>query len=557
MLTRTWNVLAARLALVIMAGAAFLVTAAETPCFLQDGDVWVFEGDSITHADTYRRLCERLFRHYHPEAKVEFVQAAVWGSTSSDVVKRLKGEGRKASVASLMLGMNNAINGGWVKGKAREPFIESYRKDVTAFVHKYKADGAAVILMSPTFVDETTRHTVFRLDGTNDFLRDCQRVVKEVAAAEGAVFLPVQEEFEAFQASLGTEQKLRPDGVHPASLGEYQIARTLWERLGFAGPLAKGPRLLSEPAPALPVSLKLNSHFLDPGPKELVLALAGVGGAPVPAGLVATWSLGEQRGTAEIAATATAWTLAPPNGLPALKHGEATELVVSLRAGERAALAVVDLCAVPVLHFKDNVISGTIASTADRPEGRKVATWTLTRSDTDLLLDVDVTDDVIDATSVWAWGRDGLNMFWDLRPTERFGDINLDTEFHQSFVNVYDKPFFAAALRPGLGTGMELASTASGERTATGYRARFRLHESFGLHRPWALAKRDFIGLALIVVDADPGRPTGYHEPTPTQRAHDQYGNNLPILDLKDKLKSDSVLNLHLFPPPPPVPAGK
>ncbi len=84
--------------------------AADDTCFLHDGDVWVFHGDSITHADTCRRLCERVFRHYHPDAKVEFLQAAVWGSTSSDAVKRLKADGRKVTVVSLMLGMNNAIN---------------------------------------------------------------------------------------------------------------------------------------------------------------------------------------------------------------------------------------------------------------------------------------------------------------------------------------------------------------------------------------------------------------------------------------------------------------
>ena len=57
-----------------------LCTAAAADCFLRDGDVWVFHGDSITHADTYRRLCERAFRHYHPDAKVEFVQAGVWAA---------------------------------------------------------------------------------------------------------------------------------------------------------------------------------------------------------------------------------------------------------------------------------------------------------------------------------------------------------------------------------------------------------------------------------------------------------------------------------------------
>jgi len=533
--------------LVLSAGCTYAVSG--EACFLRDGDVWVFHGDSITHADTYRRLCERVFRHYHPEARAEFIQAGVWGSTSSDLVKKIKEEGRKPAVVSLMLGMNNAINGAWIKGQPRGPHLEAYRRDISEFVRKYKAEGAAVILLSPTLADETVRRTVFRIEGANEFLRDCGRIVKEVAAAEGACYVPAQAEFEAFQETLDPAQRLRPDGVHPASLGEYQIARTLWERLNFAGSLGPGPRALSEPAPRLPVNLRLATRFLAPDASGLAFTIEPSGGAGAPPKLAASWSLGEQHGTAEFETAAKSWTLTPPKGLPALKAGGAADAVIELKAGDRSALFVVDLCAVPVLHFKDNAISGAIDSAADRPEGRRVAAWTLRRNGGELLLEVEVTDSKLDSASEWAWGRDGLNLFWDLRPAERFADINLDADVHQTLVNVQDQPFFAVALRPWLGAGMEYAATAGGERTTTGYRVRFRLNQGFGLHRPLALEQRDFIGLSIIVVDADGGQ-TAFHEAIPPQRPHDQYANNLPILDLKAKLTGDSVHDAHVFPPP-------
>ena len=542
--------IAVGLLLSLLFGAALTARAAEGQCFLHDGDVWVFHGDSITNADSYRKLCARVFRHYHPEAKVEFVQAGVWGSASSDLVKRIKGEGRKATVASMMLGMNNAINGGWVKGLPRGPHLDAYRKDITEFARKYKAEGAAVILMSPTLADETTRHTVFRLEGANDFLRDCRRIIEEVAAAEGAVYLPVEEEFEAFQETLDRYQRLRPDGVHPASLGEYQIARTLWQRLNFAAPLGTGPRVAREPAPRLPVSLRLAARMLAPDAKGIEFVLEPAAGETLPPKLAVTWTVGDQRGTANIDTAARAWTLAPPKGLPALKPGEGTEAVIEFRAGEQAALFVVDLGVVPVLHLKDNAIGGTVDSTTDRPGGRHVATWTLRRNGGELLLDADVVDGSIESGAQWAWGRDGLNLFWDLRPTARFADINLDADVHQTLVNVYDQPFFTVMVRPWLGTGMEFAATAGGERTASGYRIRFRLHEDFGLHRPLALAQRDFVGLAVIAVDAGPGGSTAFYEAVPPQWPHDQYANNLTIVDLKDKLPGSSVINAHVFPPP-------
>ncbi|MGD0094436.1 MAG: GDSL-type esterase/lipase family protein [Planctomycetota bacterium] len=539
--------------------------AEEAPCFLRSGDVWVFHGDSITHADTYRRACERVFRHYHPEANAEFIQAGVWGSASSDLAKRLKEQGRNPTVVSLMLGMNNAINGAWVKGQPREPFLAAYRKDLIEFVQKCRAGGAAVILMSPTLADETCRRTFFRIDGANDFLRDCQRIVKEVAASESACYVPVQEEFEAFQETLERHQRLRPDGVHPASLGEYRIAQALWERLNFAGELkgaggtpavrtAGVPPASAGETPA--VQTNRLAVRLRPAASRIAADAKGIEFVIEPEKaetLEITWSLGDCRGKSELAVDGrTLWVLQPPQGLPALKPGEATEAVIVLRSGARAALFVADLCPVPVLHFRDNLISGTLESATDRPEGRHVASWQLRRNGAELLLEADVNDSQIVSSSEWAFGRDGLNLFFDLRPAERFGGINFDSDVHQTIVNVYEQPFFAAALRPWLGDGMDRAAVCSGEKTAAGYRVRLRVADRLNMHEPFALDQRDFVGLALAVTDVDGGGKeplrTATYEAWPAQRPRDQYANSLMILDLKDKLGGQTVINVHAYP---------
>ncbi len=448
--------------------------AEDASCFLRDGDVWVFHGDSITHADTYRRACERVFRSFHPDAKVEFIQAGVWGSTSSDLVNRLKADGRKPTVVSLMLGMNNAINSAWVKGEPRDKPLAAYRQDIVKFVQKCRADGAVVILMSPTLADETCRRTFWRLEGANDFLRDCGKIMKEVAAAEGAFFVPVQEEFEAYQETLERHQRLRPDGVHPASLGEYRIAQSLRERLNFAGPLAGKERKLTEPVSRSPVCL-----------------------APA---------------------------------VPELRPGEVSERVVTVSN----SVFLVDYCAVPVLHFTNDVTAGTVSN---------IATWQLHRDAGALQLDVAVTTTQINSSSEWAFARNGLNMFFDLRPTNRFALINVDADVHQTMINMYEKPFVAAALRPWLGDGMDRAAVCSGEKTSTGYRIHFRVADRLNMHEPFALDKRDFIGFALAVVNA--GAAT---EAFPAQRPRDQYANSLMVLDLKDRLKTNVMVNVHIYP---------
>jgi lysophospholipase L1-like esterase len=540
-----------RLFLFVMA-AGVTMAAPPQEGFLKEGDVWVFHGDSITHADTYRRMCERVFRHYHPDVKVEFIQAGVWGSPSSEVVKQMKTQGRQPTVVSLMTGMNNAINSDWVKGMPREKHLAAYRKDLTEFVQNNKAAGAAVLLMSPTLTDETSRRSFFRIAGCTDFISDCRKVVQEVAQAEGAFYVPVQEEFEAFQAAAGPKQRLRSDGVHPASLGEYAIARSLWEHLDFAAPLATGDRRLNASPAASGIALKPVSGLVEASSKGLDFTIETPNQAPGTA--TVTWSLGDARKTEEVPLNGgrTPWTLALPPGFPALKNGEATEAIIDVRIGKASALFVADLCAVPVLHFADNVVSGTVESTLDRPEGRLVAKWQLTRQGGELLLDVEVTDSQIQSSSEWAFARDGLSLFLDLRPTDRIGGINLDDDVHQVFVNFYEQPFVAAAVRPWAGAGLENVIACKGEKTAAGYRLRLRFGDRLNLREPFALDQREFLGLALAIADVDKapkGNPTSVlHDSYPVTRPRDQYANGLALVDLKDKWLGSSAMNLHLFP---------
>ena len=45
----------------------------ESSCFFKEGDRVGFFGDSITEAKIYGSVTELVFRHFHPQAKVSFV----------------------------------------------------------------------------------------------------------------------------------------------------------------------------------------------------------------------------------------------------------------------------------------------------------------------------------------------------------------------------------------------------------------------------------------------------------------------------------------------------
>ncbi len=169
-----------------------------------------------------------------------------------------------------------------------------------------------------------------------------------------------------------------------------------------------------------------------------------------------------------------------------------------------------------------------------------------------MLGEFDVADGQIHSAGDWAYARDGLNLFLDLRPAERVGDINVDDDVHQLMINFYEQPFVAAALRPWLGGGLDNAAVCGGEKTATGYRLRLRLGDRLNLQEPFALDRREWLGLSLAVTDADlddGGKArVVLHESFTAARARDQYASGLALIDLKYRWPSDRALNVHVFP---------
>jgi len=517
--------------------------------FLRSGDRWVFSGDSITHYDLYRQAVLRVQRHFHPEAEVEVVQGGLPGATSA---ARQDVAGKHPTVVSIMLGMNNYINSGCRYGMEIQPFLDGYRKDLLAKAEACRAAGAVVLLLSPTLTDDRFEHGIYELRGGRKFLSECSRVLRELADAnDGVYWIPVQEEFEAFEQSLGRGQILRHDGVHPSALGQYQIARTLWEHLNLAGEMTDGPRQLSQPPALVPVSVSLKSRFLT-DPKEGVTFVLE---AETPCKVAATWSLGDLGGSEalELEAGQTEWRPRVPVEALQLRVGDLAGLVVGLAADGRRSIYLVDLACTPVLHLKDGAVEGVVKAEGERPEGQTVATWRVEARKDGLLFSGEVFDSEIRSDGFWPWSRDGVNLYLDFRPPARFADISFDEEVHITILTVHDKPSFGATLIPWVGRGMHLAADSGAERTDKGYRWHLDVHRYFTKPRAVDPEALDFVGLNVIVPDRDTagsgaGR-TQYHRAYAPTPFIDRYPNAFMIVDLKNRLKGDHVTNVHLFGP--------
>ena len=489
--------------------------------FLKEGDRWLFLGDSITHNDTYRQTIERVVRHFHPSITFETGNSGFNGATSG---VKVSAKEKKPTIVSIMFGMNNTINSDWRSGKPIQPVLDAYRADMTAKAREFKALGAAVILMTPTLTDEGFNSGIYELKGTRDLLQKFAQIIREVAAAEGVFWLPVQEEFEAFQNTLATEQVLRLDGVHPSALGQYQIARTFWEHLNLAGPLTTGERQLSAAAPTLPVTLKLASRLLTNAATLLIQA-------PAPMTIKATWSLNDQRGstTLQLTGKEDQWTLP-------LSTNRSDQLVLELAAAEKRSLYIVDFAQTRVLHPTDGVVTGTVA----------IVTWRIEQRGKTLLFSGTVTDQDNQPDNDWPWARDGVALWLDFRPPARFADINLDDDVHMTILT-WREAQATGALIPWIGRGMQHAGEIGMTKTPTGYAWQLRVGNAFDNKRKVDFSKTDFFGFNLMVHDQNTGKPLAIYAAQTSVAPPDKYANALMIVDLKNKLPVAEITTAHLF----------
>jgi hypothetical protein len=332
-------------------------------------------------------------------------------------------------------------------------------------------------------------------------------------------------------------------------------------RMAFDAPASKGPRQFSAPPEALPVTVTAGSRMLSETnaaiPLEIVTAATGVT-------VTATYSFRAKgldamfRKSVQLKlAGRDAVSLELPPGALGLEPGAAADVILDLTDGKRRNLYVIDLCRVPVLHLADNKVSGVIEGDAARPEGKKAVSWTLSLVDGKwLFLDAEVFDSQICPEHEWPWGQDGLTVWMDYRPTNRFADVGVDADVYQAMLLPYDSPAFAVALRPWQGRTIWGPAVAGGEKTATGYKAHLLIADQKGqFHRfsKWAdsdLSTRDFFAFNLVLCDqdraADGKASTAFMPYVATQYPHDKYANTLVVIDLKNKLKGDSIVNLHL-----------
>lgn len=204
--------------------------------WLEQGDIVLFQGDSITDAGRIRDNGNDLGRGYalmtaaqfsakYPEKQVKFLNRGISGNRVPDLQGRWQEDclDLKPNLVSIYIGINDT----WRRydrndGTSTEAFKEGYRQllDQTA------STGAKLLLIEPFVLPVPEDRKLWRED-----LDPKITAVRELAREFGARLLCLDGLFA--QASTQADSAFwAPDGVHPSPAGHALIANAWLKAVG-------------------------------------------------------------------------------------------------------------------------------------------------------------------------------------------------------------------------------------------------------------------------------------------------------------------------------------
>lgn len=217
-------------------------TQTPTTLDLQDGDTFVFLGDSITHQCLYTQYIEDFFYTRFPERKIHFHNAGVSGDQAADALARFDEDTAKfkAKYVSILLGMND----GHYEDFSTETFA-AYTAGMKDIISRIRENGAIPIALSPTMFDHhqlalmKKNNPKFRF-GSRPFSRQYNSLMafysawlRETAGAGNIPFINLWgplNDFTFTERRKNPDFSLVEDTIHPGGAGQFIMAYSmLWQ----------------------------------------------------------------------------------------------------------------------------------------------------------------------------------------------------------------------------------------------------------------------------------------------------------------------------------------
>ncbi|MBQ5972957.1 MAG: SGNH/GDSL hydrolase family protein [Oscillospiraceae bacterium] len=203
---------------------------------LRDGEVILFQGDSITHGgrslDTdpnhvmghgYQCVASGRLCAENLDKRITTYNRGISGNRIADLYGRWAEDtlALKPTILSILIGVNDAFFS-WRSGTGSDParFGKIYR----LLLDEARAAGPETVFVlmepftGPCFADAGAREFMSRR------VAELAAVTRRVAADCGAVFVPLQKMLDRAAGVAGPERILW-DGIHPTVIGHELIAR--------------------------------------------------------------------------------------------------------------------------------------------------------------------------------------------------------------------------------------------------------------------------------------------------------------------------------------------
>ncbi|MFT5326055.1 MAG: lysophospholipase L1-like esterase [Planctomycetaceae bacterium] len=214
---------------------------------LQDGDSFVFLGDSITHQCLYTQYVEDFFYQRMPQIRLKFHNSGVGGARAWDAVARFDEDvaAYKPKYVSILLGMNDGTYQSFDQAT-----FDAYHRDMTTIVEKIVATGATPLLMTPTMYDSRASRLFPRKGRTysdglltqyNAVLTYYGTWLRGVATENGYGFVDMWGPLNNLTiAARKTDPAFTiiKDAIHPDAPGQAVMAVAMIDDLGLKAPLS-------------------------------------------------------------------------------------------------------------------------------------------------------------------------------------------------------------------------------------------------------------------------------------------------------------------------------
>lgn len=202
---------------------------------LKKEDCILFIGDSVTDAGRNRSNSEDLglgfsnmidlyLRANYPDAQFKVLNRGIGGNQIHHLEDRWQSDclSLKPDVVTILVGINDT----WHYEKSatfgsperKKEFEISYRSLLRQLL---ETEVRQIILMEPFLLPFTGEKDFWRKD-----LNDKITVVNQLAIEFSLPLIPLDRLLNTLAEKNGCELYTRPDGVHPTSVGHYEIAKT-------------------------------------------------------------------------------------------------------------------------------------------------------------------------------------------------------------------------------------------------------------------------------------------------------------------------------------------